>query len=233
MVVYIPDSSLVGDDATAALSQYGAPVWASESEQAKQESIVVVPAYPEVILDDHDAFTMTEYVEMTARLVESLTTEYAVDPDRVYGTGQSMGAMTTMYLAAQYPDLYAAELIVSGQWDISTLSGLAGETFVYTAAAGDEKASIGQTDVESMLDDAGVSYSTATSDATWSAEQSATAAAELLASGDTAYFATFAEGTVLEAGGSSGGMGGEHMASFQPAYEITALRDWLFQQSAS
>lgn len=37
------------------------------------------------------------------------------------------------------------------------------------------------------------------------------------------------EGTVLEAGGSSGGgggMGGEHMASFQPAYEIPALRDW-------
>jgi predicted peptidase len=233
MVVYIPDSSLVGDDTTAALSQYGALIWASESEQAKQESIVVVPAYPEVILDDHDAYTMTEYVEMTARLVESLKTEYAVDPDRVYGTGQSMGAMTTMYLAAQYPDLYAAELIVSGQWDVSELSGLAGETFVYTAAAGDDKASTGQTEVEQMLTDAGIAYSSATFDATWSAEESAAAAAELLASGDSANFATFAEGTVLEAAGSSGGMGGEHMASFQPAYEITALRDWLFQQTAS
>ena len=145
MVVFIPDSSLVGDDPTAALSQYGALIWASSSEQAKQESIVVVPAYPEVILDDHDSYTMTDYVEMTARLIESLKSEYAVDPDRVYGTGQSMGAMTTMYLAAQYPDLYAAELIVSGQWDIGELAGLAGETFVYTAAAGDDKASAGQT----------------------------------------------------------------------------------------
>lgn len=233
MVVYIPDSSLVGDDTTAALSQYGALIWASESEQAKHESIVVVPAYPEVILDDHDGFTMTDYVDMTARLVESLKSEYAVDPDRVYGTGQSMGAMTTMYLAAQDPDLYAAEMIVSGQWDINELSGLEEETFVYTAAAGDEKASAGQVEVEEMFDADGIAYSTATFDATWSAQESADAAAELFAAGDSANFLTFAEGTVLEASGTDGGgMGGEHMASFQPAYEITALRDWLFEQSA-
>lgn len=233
LVVYIPDSSLVGDDVTAALSQYGALIWASAAEQAKQESIVVVPAFPEIIIDDHGSFTTTQYVEMTARLIESLTAEYAVDPNRVYGTGQSMGAMTVMYLAAQYPDLFAAELIVSGQWDITTLTGLAGENFIYTAAAGDEKASAGQTEVEQMLTDLGVSFNTATFDATWSAADSAAAAAELLATGDTAYFLTFAEGTVLEASGSSGGMGGEHMASFQPAYEITALRDWLFQQTAA
>ncbi|MDN3312194.1 alpha/beta hydrolase-fold protein [Microbacterium oryzae] len=233
LVVYIPDSSLVGDDPTAALSQYGALIWASETQQAQSESIVVVPAFPEVILDDHDSFTMTEYVEMTARLVEDLTGEYAVDTDRVYGTGQSMGAMTIMYLAAQYPDLFAAEMIVSGQWDITQLSGLADETFVYTAAAGDEKASTGQTDVEAMLDAAGVSYNTALFDATWSDEESAAAAEELLSSGDSAYFLTFAEGTVLEAGDSSSEMGGEHMASFQPAYEIAGLRTWLFEQTAS
>ncbi|WDF32019.1 alpha/beta hydrolase-fold protein [Arthrobacter agilis] len=233
MVVYIPDSSLVGDDPTAALSQYGALVWAGAAEQAKQENIVVVPSYPEIIIDDHDSFTTTAYVEMTARLIESLKSEYAVDQDRVYGTGQSMGCMTVVALAAEYPDLFAAELLVSGQWDITELTGLTGENFVYTAAAGDDKASVGQTDVEQMLTDAGVSYNTATFDATWTAEESDAAAAELLATGDSAYFATFAEGTVLAAGGSDGGMGGEHMASFQPAYEITALRDWLFQQSAA
>jgi len=234
MVVYIPDSSLVGDDATAALSQYGALVWASESQQAETESIVVVPSYPEVILDDHGSFTMTDYVDMTARLVESLESEYAVDTNRVYGTGQSMGAMTIMYLAAQDPDLFAAEMIVSGQWDITQLTGLADETFVYTAAAGDDKASVGQTDVEAMLDEAGVDYSTTTADAT-AAEATEAAAEEMLAAGDSANFLTFDEGTVLEASGSSGSgaMGGEHMASFQPAYEISALRTWLLQQTAA
>ena len=55
-----------------------------------------------------------------------------------------------------------------------------------------------------------------------------------MAAGDEANFATFKTGTVLTASGqsSSSGMGGtEHMASFEPAYKIAALREWLFAQS--
>ena len=38
---------------------------------------------------------------------------------------------------------------------------------------------------------------------------------------------------VRSSSSSGGGMGSsEHMASFEPAYKITALRDWLFEQSA-
>jgi predicted peptidase len=238
LVLYIADSSLVGQDVTAPLSQYGALIWASSAEQAERESIVVVPEYPSVILDDHGSYTTTEYVEMTARLVAAVQDEYSVDADRVYGTGQSMGAMTVMYLATQYPDLFAAELIVSGQWDPSQLEGLAGQTFTYTAAGGDENASGGQEDVEGLLDTAGVTYSTGTEwDATWSGAKLNRAARAMYASGDAANFATFATGTVLTASGqssSSSGMGSsEHMASFEPAYRIAALRSWLFAQSAS
>ena len=232
LVTYIADSSQVGADTTTPLSQYGALIWASGTEQAEQQSIVLVPAYPEVILDDHSGYTTTEYVDMTARLIESVTSEYSVDPDRVYGTGQSLGCMTIMILAAQYPDLFAAELFVSGQWDVSTLGNLAAENFFYIAAGGDDSASGGQTDVQAMLDEAGVSYGAATWDATWTAEQSAQAAAELFAAGESINFATFETGTVLEANSSSGGMNSEHMASFQPAYQIEALRDWLFAQTA-
>jgi len=235
LVLYIADSSLVGQDVTAPLSQYGALIWASSTEQAEHESIVVVPEYPEVIIDDHGSFTTTDYWEMTRRLVQSVSSTYSVDPTRVYGTGQSMGAMTVMSLAATYPDLFAAELIVSGQWDITQLQGLAGETFTYTAAGGDENASGGQTDVQAMLDTAGVAYSTTELDATASAADQDAAVTAMYAAGDSANFATFTTGTVLTASGSSssGGMGAnEHMASFQPAYEIAALRDWLFAQTA-
>jgi predicted peptidase len=85
--------------------------------------------------------------------------------------------MTVMYLAAQYPDPFAAELIVSGQWDPSQLEGVAGETFTYTAAGGDENASGGQADVVVLLEATGVSYTTSTDwDATWSAAELAAAA---------------------------------------------------------
>ncbi|WP_156760554.1 alpha/beta hydrolase-fold protein [Microbacterium karelineae] len=229
VVLYIPDSSLVGDDVTAPLGEYGALIWASEEQQATQESIVVVPAYPEVILDDHDSYTTTEYVDMTERFLESIIDEYSVDEDRVYGTGQSMGCMTILYLAAQNPDLFTAELFVSGQWDITQLEGLSEEDFFYIAAAGDENASGGQADVEAMLDDAGVAYGTATWDATDSEDAQNAAALELLSNGYSANFATFEAGTVLEANPDAMAM--EHMASFEPAYRIGALRDWLLAQT--
>lgn len=232
LVLYVADSSLVGQDVTAPLSQYGALIWASDSEQAKHPSIVLVPEYPSVIIDDHGSYTTTEYVDMTARLVEAVSSDYSVDPDRIYGTGQSMGAMTVMYLAAQQPDLFAAELIVSGQWDVSTLANLASERFIYAAAAGDERASAGQAEVESMVAAASVPYSTLTLDATSAATELTEAAAAMLSEGNSANFVTFAAGTVVAASGSGGGgTSSEHMTSFQPTYQIAALRDWLFAQT--
>lgn len=107
------------------------------------------------------------------------------------------------------------------------------EKFFYIAAGGDDKAFAGQAEVEQMLTSAGVSYQTAVWDVTWSAEQFSTAAAELFTVGDSINFATFKTGTVFHVSGSSSSLvGGEHMASFEPAYKINALRDWLFEQSA-
>ncbi|WP_280369966.1 alpha/beta hydrolase-fold protein [Nocardia wallacei] len=232
LVLFIADSSLVGQDVTAPLSQYGALIWAGPEDQAKHESLVLVPEYPEVIIDDHGSYTTTDYVEMTTRLLDSVTGNYSVDPHRVYGTGQSMGCMTIMYLAARHPEVFAAELFVSGQWDINQLGNLASEKFCYIAAGGDSNASAGQTSVENMLTAAGVPFRTATWDATWPASQLATAATQLFAAGDRINFATFTPGTVLEVSGSSSPMNSEHMASFEPAYKITRLRDWIFQQTA-
>ena len=236
LVLYIADSSLVGQAVTAPLSQYGALIWASDLEQAKHASFVLVPEFPEIIIDDNNGRTVTDYVELTARMVSSVAAKYNVDSKRIYGTGQSMGCMTVLYLAAQHPTLFAAEYFVSGQWDISVLSGLKQEKFFYIAAGGDAKASAGQTEVQQMLSKAGIPYKTTTLDATWTAEKIGTTVRTVLATDDTINFATFKTGTVLTAGGTSAGGGpggsGEHMASFQPAYEITAVRDWLFQQSA-
>ncbi|MRK01488.1 MULTISPECIES: alpha/beta hydrolase-fold protein [Aeromicrobium] len=236
VVLFIGDASLVGQDVTAPLSQYGALVWAGDRDQQEHESIVLVPEYPSVIIDDRDGYSTTEYVEMTARFMESIEDTYSVDDDEVYGTGQSMGCMTILYLAAKYPDLFAAELLVSGQWDKSQLEGMAAETFLYIAAGGDTRSTDGQKDLQALLKRAKVPFGTATWDATWSERRLDAAANKLLGDGDTANFATFEPGTVLKADGQetdASGPGGvaEHMASFEPAYKIPAVRDWLFEQA--
>ena len=54
--------------------------------------------------------------------------------------------------------------------------------------------------------------------------------AALLAEDNSANFVTFTLGTTLAEGQTSGGGVGEHMTSFDYAYKIEAIRDWLFAQ---
>ncbi len=206
MVVFIGDSSCAGSDATVSLTQgRGGLVWATKEWQEVNPTIVAVPTYPETILDDHGSYTTTEYVELTKRYIDFMSKEYAVDTKRIYGTGQSMGCMTTLILASQYPDLYAACMFVDGQWDISTLKGLENQTFVYFAAEDDTNAWKGAQEVMSMFDGDSVSYKYAQWDGNWSVDELSKAAKELFTEDEDQYFISWATGTIEP---KSGGMGG-------------------------
>lgn len=206
MVVFIGDSSCTGNDATVSLTQgRGGLVWAAKEWQSVYPTIVAVPTYPETILDDHGSYTTTEYVELTKRYIDYMSSEYAVDTNRIYGTGQSMGCMTTLILASEYPDLYAGCMFVDGQWDISTLTGLENQTFVYFAAEDDTNAWNGAQEVMSMFDTDSVSYKYAQWDGSWSVDELSGAAQELFTADENQYFISWKTGTVEP---KSGGMGG-------------------------
>jgi predicted peptidase len=206
MVVFIGDSSCAGSDATVSLTQgRGGLVWATEEWQSVNPTIVAVPTYPETILDDHGSYTTTEYVELTKRYIDYMSSEYAVDTNRIYGTGQSMGCMTTLILASEYPDLYAACMFVDGQWDVSTLSGLENQTFVYFAAEDDTNAWNGAQEVMAMFDTDSVSYKYTQWDGNWSVDELSAAAQDLFAADEDQYFISWATGTIEP---KSGGMGG-------------------------
>ena len=53
----------------------------------------------------------------------------------------------------------------------------------------------------------------------------------MLAEGNSANFVTFTPGTTLAEGQTAGGGAGEHMTSFDYAYKLEAVRNWLFAQS--
>ena len=228
MVVFIPDSSVVGRDAEAVLTQgWGALIWASEAEQAKHPCIVVAPVFTTTILDDHNGFVTTDYVDLVPRMVETLAEKYNADTDRIYATGQSMGCMTFLIASTTAPDLFAAELFVDGQWDITILQPLEEQTFFYIVAGGDDKAVGGQDEVMAMLDGDEIDYSYAEGwDAQADAEELTALVEELLEEGNSINMIRWEAGTVL-----NGGSGMEHMASFDYAYKLEAVRDWLFEQS--
>ena len=206
MVVFIADSSCTGDDPARSLKQgRGGLVWAAEEWQSVHPTIVAVPTYPETILDDHSGYTTTEYVELTKRYIDYMSSEYAVDTNRIYGTGQSMGCMTTLILASEYPDLYAACMFVDGQWDVNALTGLENQTFVYFAAEDDQMAWTGAQEVMSMFDKDSASYKYEQWDGNWSVDELSAAAQELLTADENQYFISWATGTIEP---KSGGMGG-------------------------
>ena len=225
LLMFIPDSTGAGKTARQIVEQYyGATVWVTDEEQAKHASFVLVPAFSETVVKDD--WSVSEQVETLVNLIAQLQQDYSIDADRVYATGQSMGCMTSLYLNSKYPDLFAASMFVSGQWDITVLKPLEEKSFFYITAGGDAKASGGQDEVMAMLDADGVPYSFGTWSAQNSSEEQDTAVDALLAEGHAINMVRFETGTVFKEGES----GMEHMASFNYGYRLTAVRDWLFAQ---
>jgi predicted peptidase len=61
-----------------------------------------------------DTTVWPEQVDELHALVEALTAEHKVDPNRVYLTGLSMGGYGTWYLASRYPQTFAAIAAICG-----------------------------------------------------------------------------------------------------------------------
>ena len=226
LIMFIPDSTGAGKSAQEIVEQYyGATVWVTDEDQAKHPSFVLVPAYTGTVTNDN--WEADEQLDATINLIKSLQEEYSIDVDRTYTTGQSMGCMSSLYLNSEYPDIFAASMYVSGQWDINVLKGMENQKFFYITAGGDEKASAGQDEVMAMFDADSVSYSYDTWNAQNSDEEQTEAVEELIKQGYDANMVRFETGTVFKEGQS----GMEHMYSFNYGYKLTAVRDWLFEQS--
>ena len=226
LVLFMADASTVGKDVTTPLTQgYGALEFASKRDQQMHPSFVLVPQYTDWAVQDD--WSTTDEVEMTIRLLEKVCKEYNVDTNRLYTTGQSMGGMMSFYFNITHPDLFAASLFVSGQWDTSKMQDFGRKHFFYIVAGGDQKAYGGMQDLAKVLkaNDARVDS------ASWSAklpvEEQERLAEQLIARGGNINFIVWKKGTVLP----ESGQGMEHMASFDYGYKIAAVRDWLFKQS--
>lgn len=225
MVMFIPDSRAAGQDAEYSLTiGWGGVIWATAEEQAKHPCFVLIPIFTETIVDDN--FNTSEQIDVAVNLINSLCENYSIDTDRLYATGQSMGGMTSFYLNVAYPDLFAASLFVGSQWDNTVLDVLENDTFFYIVSAGDDKAYTGQTGLMAVFDQDGVEYT----HEEWSAqEDEATQNANvesMIEQGLNANFITFTKGTTVEGGTT----GSEHLTSFDYAYKLEAVRDWLFAQ---
>ncbi len=218
LVLFMGDASKIGPDPTFALTAcYGATVWATASEQAKHECFVVVPQYDTgepVVNDDYEA---SEYLDITVDLVKHLKTRYSIDPDRVYNTGQSMGGMMSIAMDIKYPDMFAASFLVACHWGADLVGPMAGDNLWILVSEGDTKAYPGMNAITATLQGAGAKLAQATWDGKSSAEQFAAGVAGMIAQGASVNYTILTDG--------------DHMSTFDLAYQIEGIRDWLFEQT--
>ncbi|MCI3277960.1 alpha/beta hydrolase-fold protein [Streptomyces cylindrosporus] len=226
LVLFMHDASVVNVDTVGPLVQgLGAVCWASPEDQARHESFVLAPEYGEVVIDDN--YKPTTLFETTAHLVEAVTEKYAIDPKRRYTTGQSMGAMLSLGLNIRYPDLFAAAYIVAGQWPDSEAAPLAQKKLWILVAQDDTKAYPGENAITKVIEAAGTKVGTAVWDAGSTATQFAADVRNLKKQQAPVNYAAFQTGTVTATTGATS----PHMGTWQIAYSIPGIREWLMKQS--
>ena len=226
LVLFMADASTVGKDVAAPLTQgYGALEFASDRDQKEHPAFVLVPQYTEWAVQDD--WSTSDEVEMTIRLLQYVCKEYKVDQRRLYTTGQSMGGMMSFYFNIAHPDLFAASLFVSSQWDTSKMKDFSKRKFFYIVAGGDEKATGGMRELAEVLKKQNAHIDSASWSAKLPPAEQERLAEALIAKGGNINFICFEKGSVLP----ESGQGMEHMASFDFGYKIAAVRDWLFEQS--
>jgi len=231
MVLFIHDAGVTSTETKATLIQgLGAVIWATPAEQEKRECFVLAPQYASATVNDSSE--TTEDLDITVNVIEFIESQYNIDKNRLYTTGQSMGCMSSIALNIKYPDLFAASLLVAGQWDPTMVAPLAKDKLWIVVSEGDVKAFPGMNAITATLEEAGAKISRATWNGQASAAEFAADVSKMIAEDTDIKYSVLKKGTVVPSGLKDDG-GNNHRHTWQIAYTIEGVRAWLFAQGKS
>lgn len=230
LVLFIHDSGVCGRDPLCTLTQgVGALVWASENFQKRHPCFVLAPQFdlPQIVDDDGNT---DHRIEVAKSLLDLIVSEYAIDPNRLYATGQSMGCMSLMVLNIRYPHLFAATLFVAGQWDERAFehANLEKKHFWFLNSMGDAKAFPGMNQILAVLEKQGARIARQVWDARWDEKKYEEHTKELVATAPNMIYTPFDITSVANGWSSFGGE--HHTCTWRFAYNIPSIREWIFSQ---
>lgn len=222
VVFFIPDEHVNSDAPKAALLQgQGATVWASGQEQSKHKCIVIAIQYTmyneltygSLISEDG---SMTKGLSAVKYLIDRICKNYRVDGNRIYGVGQGQGANAIMTLSENYPDLFAATVVVAPQKQLANPSKLAKQNIWLQVCEGDSAAF----SRANLLTDAWENEGAVVAYGKWSpaldGRQAEAEVAKIVAQKAPINCGVFE--------------GGNHPYTWSRVYGIEGIRDWLFRQ---
>lgn len=146
LVIQVEDAGFLGDDPMITLTESQACAnFASEDVQQIVKDahglagiIVVSPQISEALRSTRDNWSLSAAVPATWQLLDSLTEKYNINMDHIYGTGQSMGGMQIVAMAAQRDNYFAGIWANGCQWgsNYDLEDGYNGATYYETPVDG-------------------------------------------------------------------------------------------------
>ena len=128
VIVYLHGSGGIGTDNLKQISggnRNGTHVWVASQMQARHPAFVIAPQLPPgARWDNQSGDGLASYAQLMIDLLGSLSKEFAIDPDRIYLTGQSLGGIGTWDVISKRPDRFAAAVPLCGVGDPSLASRL-------------------------------------------------------------------------------------------------------------
>ena len=119
LVLHMEHAGANDTDPMAAITSSKAAVKLSgKTVQKDNPSIIVVPQIEESRRSTNDTYSSSEANTAIWELLDHLLKEYKgyINESRIYGTGQSMGGMTILNMAAQRDNFFAGIAVVGAQW---------------------------------------------------------------------------------------------------------------------
>lgn len=223
LVVFIADASANINEVTTPLIQgNGATSFAARDFQKKHPCIILAPQYTADLVDEIGMMTTDENVwtrglSLTTNLIFDVIKNYAVDTSRIYGTGQSQGGMANIAISDRYPELFAAQLLVACQWNTDEMKILRDKNLWIVVCEGDTKAFPAMNAAVANWEELGAKV--ASNENFWDSKAPVAElnkkVRQLEKQRANINYTVFA--------------GGNHMYTWSFAYNISALRDWLFK----
>ena len=133
LVLFLHGAGERGTDNNAQLNaNQGATLWAETANQASYPCFVVAPQCPADKQWVNTNWSLGSYsitnvpmsteLKMVKDIIETLQTQYNIDPSRLYITGLSMGGYGTWDFILRYPTMFKAAIPICGAGDPSKAS---------------------------------------------------------------------------------------------------------------
>nr|WP_241229936.1 PHB depolymerase family esterase [Thermosipho globiformans] len=128
LVVFLHGAGERGNDNIKQITaNKGATVWASADVQSENPCFILAPQCPEnswwgSYKKDDFVFEANTILYTVMLLINKISKENPIDENRIYITGLSMGGFGTLILLSDFPEKFAAGVVVCGGGDLDKVS---------------------------------------------------------------------------------------------------------------